>query len=58
MLYALLWICYTLSVEIDLVNALYGASAHIAFPISCILILYLHHRIIAYEKKDEGMECG
>ena len=57
-LYALLWICYTLSVEIDLVNAIYDASAHIAFPISCILILYLHHRIIAYEKKDEGMECG
>ena len=39
-------------------HVLYGASAHIAFPISCILILYLHHRIIAYEKKDEGMECG
>ena len=48
MLYALLWICYTLSVEIDLVNALHGASAHV----------YLHHRIRAYEKKDEGMECG
>ena len=46
-LYALLWICYTLSVVIDLVNAFYEASAHIAFRISYILILYLHYWIRA-----------
>ena len=56
--YTLLWISYTLFVEKYLESIPYGTGAHTSFPISCILILYLHSRIRECEKKDEGTGWG
>ena len=52
------WIGYTSFVERYLVPASYDTGAHISFPISCILVLYLHHSIREYAKKDENVGCG
>ena len=57
--YTLLWISYAPFVKTYL---WYDTGAHNSFPISCILMLYLHHSIREYAKKDEDKDlsiaCG